>query len=274
MPTAEPARPSQTPARSPDAEPWAEVRGDGPPLVLLHGLADTHELWRHQVPILSTRYTTIAVDHFGHGRSPLPPGPLNTPVMADGIATLLDRLGLGPAVVVGLSMGGGVAQVLALRRPDLVRALVLVSTSSDFPPATRERFVARAAVAEREGMAAVVDTTVPRWFTEAYMAAHPDEVALTRETVLANDPVAFAAASRANAVRDWSDRLGEIRCPVLFIGGDGDPADARRSAATYRDRLPDVRIEIVDGVSHLVPVESPERFNRLLLGFLDELGYS
>ncbi len=255
-------------------EPWAEVRGSGRPIVFLHGLADSHDLWRHQVPLLARSWTTIAIDHLGHGRTPLPPGPLTTAAMADAVAALLDRLATGPAVVVGLSMGGGVAQVLALRRPDLVRALVLVSTSSEFPAATRERFTARAERAEREGMAAILDSTVPRWFTPEFAAAHPAEVARTERTVLANDPAAFAAASRANAERDWSSRLGEIRCPVLFVGGDRDPADAARAAATFRAHLPDLRIEIVAGASHLVPVEAPERFAALLLAFLDEIGYS
>ncbi len=269
---AEPTDP-RLPVPALDPGLWAAVCGDGPPVVLLHGLADTHELWRHQVRVLATRCTAIAVDLFGHGRSPLPTGTLSTAAMADGVAALVERLGVAP-VVVGLSMGGGVAQVLTLHRPELVRALVLVSTGSDFPQGTRERFLARAAVAEREGMAAVVDATVPRWFTPRFVAAHPDEVALTRQTVLANDPMAFAAASRANAVRDWSDRLGEIRCPVLFIGGDEDPADPRRSAEIYQRALPDVRVHILEGVSHLVPIEAPEAFNRLLLEFFDELGYS
>jgi 3-oxoadipate enol-lactonase len=168
-------------------------------------------------------------------------------------------------------MGGGVAQVLALRHPELVRGLALVSTSSEFPPMTRERFLDRAERAEREGMAAVVDASVPRWYTPEFMAAHPDEIATRRAAFLANDPVAFAAASRANAARGWSDRLGEIRCPVLYVGGDRDPADAPRSAAIFAARLPDVRIHVLEGVSHLLPVEAPERFDDLLLAFLGEL---
>ena len=275
MPTADGDRRGAGGAGEPGApEPWAEVRGRGRPIVLLHGLADSHDLWRHQVPLLERSWTTIAVDHLGHGRTPLPTGPLTIARMADAVAALLDRLATGPVVVVGLSMGGGVAQVLALRRPDLVRALVLVSTSSEFPATTRERFTARAALAEREGMAAVLDSTVPRWFTPEFAAAHPAEVARTERTVLANDPLSFAAASRANAERNWTGRLGEIRCPVLFVGGDRDPADATRAAATFRAHLPDVRVEIVAGTSHLVPVEAPDRFAALLLAFLDEIGYS
>ena len=245
--------------------------GSGPVVILLHGLADTHDLWRYQVPVLSERYRVITVDHYGHGRTPRWPGELTTATMADGVARLIERLGIAPATVVGLSMGGGVAQVLALRAPHLVRALVLVSTSSEFSPATRERFHRRADQAEHEGMASVLDTTVPRWFTEAFMTAHPEEVEHTRRTVLANDPAAFAAASRANAMRGWTDRLGEIHCPVLVIGGEADPADAVTSGARYREHLPQATIEVWPGLSHLVPVEAPDRFNEALLAFLDGL---
>ena len=72
------------PATPPAPLPWAEIRGQGPAVVLLHGLADTHDLWRNQVPVLEPRFQAIAVDHYGHGRTPLPPGPLTTERMADG----------------------------------------------------------------------------------------------------------------------------------------------------------------------------------------------
>jgi 3-oxoadipate enol-lactonase len=258
-------------ATTPLPLPWAEIRGDGPAVVLLHGLADTHELWRNQVPALEPRHRTIAVDHYGHGRTPLPAEPLTTALMADGVAALIESLAIAPAIVMGLSMGGGVAQVLTLRRPDLVRALVLVSTGSEFPPATRERFVSRAAQAEREGMASIIDTTVPRWFTPEYTRLHPDEIAFTERTVLANDPVAFAAASRANAARDFADQVGQIACPVLFIGGAQDPADAARSLAIYRERIRDLEVVIFPETSHLVPVEAPDEFNRVVIDFLDRV---
>jgi len=240
-------------------------------VVLLHGLADTHALWRHQVAALAASYRVIAFDLRGHGRSPHPGGEFTLRDLAEDVRHAVEELGIGRAVVVGLSMGGGVAQILALEHPDLVVGLGLVSTSSEFPDETRERFVSRAAVAERDGMAAVVDATVPRWFTPEFTQLHPDEVARTRRGVLAIDPAAFAAASRANAVRDLTARLDEVRCPVLFVGGADDPARPQRALDIYRRTLPDLRAEIVEGTSHLVPVEAPDRFNAVLLAFLAEL---
>jgi len=250
---------------------WARISGNGPPAVLLHGLADTHKLWRYVAPILARRCTVAEVDHYAHGRSPLPAGELTTDRMADGVAELIERIGRGPAVVVGLSMGGGVAQVLTLRRPELVRGLALVSTSSSFSAEAQARHLLRADLAERDGMAAIVDELVPRWFTPEFSAARPDEVERSRRTVLANPPARFAAAARANADRGFSEQLSAIRCPVVYIGGEEDPSDARQRAEVYLRYLPGIRVELLPATSHLIPVERPDRLNKLLLEFLDDV---
>lgn len=252
-----------------------ERRGVGPRLILLHGLADDHRLWRRVVPTLAERFETIAVDLPGHGRSDPVPDGASIEWFAGRIGRLIERLGAEHGaprpVLAGLSMGGGIAQYVALADPGRLRGLILVSTSPAFPAATRERFRSRAARAEADGMAAVVDATVPRWFTHGFAAAHPAEVEATRATVLAMDPVSFARASRANAARDCTDRLRELDLPVLFVAGTDDPADPTRALALYRERVPHLRTELLDGVSHLLPVEAPERLLPVLLEFLDDL---
>lgn len=223
------------------------------------------------MPRLRPRFETIAVDLPGHGRSgPIPDGaPIDW--FADEVLGLIDGLGLTEPVLAGLSMGGGVAQYVAIAASGRLRGLVLVSTSPVFPEQTVRRFTERADLAERDGMAAVVEATVPRWFTPTFAAAHPDEVAATRETVLATDPVQFARASRANAARDCVDRLASIDCPVLFVGGLDDPADPERAAAIYRREVSDLTVELLPGASHLVPIEMPKRFATILEAFLDRL---
>ena len=250
---------------------WHERIGSGPLVLLLHGLSDTHGLWQHVAPTLAERYTVVSIDHYAHGQSPLPGGQLTTAVMADGVAQLIEQLGIGPAVVIGLSMGGGVAQVLTLRRPDLVRALGLVSTSSEFKPANRERFRARGEKAIREGMASVIDETIPRWFTADWPAANPEAYRAVVDTVLANPPERFAAASEANAERGWTDRLSEIRCPVLFVGGEQDPMGIEPVAASFRGHIPQARTVIVPAVSHLIPIQKPAELNAILLDWLTEV---
>jgi 3-oxoadipate enol-lactonase len=240
-------------------------------VVLIHGLADDHRLWRYQRRALDDRFRTIAIDLRGHGRSSKPPGPYSVPMFAADVLALLDQLQIERASLVGLSMGGGTSQTFALAYPERVRSLALVSTSSEFVQATRDRFRARAEQAEREGMVPeVVEPMVDRWFTPSFRQAHPEEVERTLETVRANDPFSFAASARANSERNWNDRLGEIRCPVLFIGGAEDPGDARRNAAIFERGLPDVEIHILENASHLLPVEQPETTNALLRRFLSD----
>jgi 3-oxoadipate enol-lactonase len=248
---------------------WAHREGAGRPIVLLHGLGDDHRLWRHVVSRLRSRFETIAVDLPGHGRSDAIPDHARIEWFADEVIGLIERLGLDDVVVVGLSMGRGVAQYVALGMPGQLRGLVLASTSPVFPEATRRRFTERGAEAEERGMAAVVEATVPRWFTPPFHAAHPEEVAATRRTVLATDPVNFARASRANAARDCVDRLASIDCPVLFVGGLDDPADPERAVAIYRREFRDVTVEMLPGVSHLVPIEAAPRFGDILDRFLE-----
>lgn len=238
--------------------------GAGRPIVLLHGLASDRRLWHLVAPRLAQHHEVVLVDLPGHGASgPIPHG-ADIAWMAGEVARLLDGLHLEDAVLAGLSMGGGIAQVVALDHPRRVGALGLISTSSRFPEATQVRFLERAEAAERGGMAAVVDATVPRWFTARWMAAHADEVDRTRATVLAMDPEQFVRASRLNAVRDVHDRLPAIRVPVLFLAGLDDPADPHRALAEYRAALPGLRVALVPRASHLLPLEAPDAVVRAL----------
>jgi 3-oxoadipate enol-lactonase len=255
---------------------WIERTGSGPPLILLHGLADDHGLWRRVVPGLVDLVETIAVDLPGHGRSGPVPAAATIEWFAERILALADALDLpasgdGRPVLAGLSMGGGVAQYAALAAPGRFQAIVLISTSPVLRSATRERFRVRAEAAERGGMAAVAETTVARWFTPRFMAAEPDVVAEKMATVLATDPVSFVAASRANIERDCLDRLAEIDVPVLFVGGVDDPADPAGAAGLYRDRVRGARIELIPEASHLLPIEAADRLVPILRSFLGSL---
>jgi 3-oxoadipate enol-lactonase len=246
-------------------------QGAGPPVLLVHGLSGSHQLWDRTVPALVDRYQAIAVDLRGHGQSDKPPGPYSVPGFAADLVVLLDQLGIERAVLVGLSMGGGVVQTVALHYPERVRALVLVSTSSDFPPETRARFYEWAARAEREGMAALAEVLVASWVAPAFRARDPAEYARQVRITAANAPHAFAAAARANAQRDWTAQLPRVGCPVLFVGGELDGANPQRAAAIYRQHLPAVETHLLPGVGHYVPLEAPEAFHRLLRAFLDRV---
>lgn len=248
-----------------------ESHGEGRPVVLIHGLSGSRQMWKHQVPALTRRFRVITLDLRGHGQSDKPPGPYSVPMFAGDVLGLLDHLGIETAVLVGLSMGGGTVQTFALAYPRRVRALGLISTSSEFIPVVRDRFHEWADVAERDGMAPLAESLVASWLAPGFRERHPEEFELNVRTTLTTDPKAFAASARANAVRNWTAELGRITCPVLFVGGELDAAGPVRNAETYRRHLRDLEMHIIPGVSHLLPLEAPDRFNRILLEFLDRV---
>jgi len=250
---------------------YYETHGAGPPVVFVHGLTGTHDLWKYQVPAVANRYQAITLDLRGHGQTDKPPGPYSVPMFAEDLLALLDSLQIEQAVLVGLSMGGGTVQTCALAHPERVRALGLISTSSEFPAATRERFYRLADAAERDGMAPLAEGLVASWFAPAFRERDPAEFERNVRTTLTTDPRAFAASARANAVRNWTDQLDRITCPSLFVGGELDAADPVRNGDVYRRHIKDLEAHILPGVSHLLPLEAPEEFNRILLAFLDRV---
>jgi 3-oxoadipate enol-lactonase len=190
---------------------------------------------------------------------------LGLPELADEVAATYP----GTLDVVGLSMGGMVAQHLALRHPGKVRSLVLACTAAAVDP---QVMLARAAAAERGGMAAVLDQTMARWFTPAALALDPlpAPVEYARSTLLALDPLSFARAWRAIAWHDLRARLGAVRVPVTCIAGT---ADASAPLAIMRDlcaRISGAALAVLDG-PHMLPLERPAEFADAVREHLDRV---
>jgi pimeloyl-ACP methyl ester carboxylesterase len=249
---------------------YYESQGDGRAVVLVHGLGLSSDMWRYQVPALAQRYRVITLDTRGHGQSSKPPGPYDMAMYVEDLRQLLDFLGFEKPVLIGLSMGGGIVQSFALAHLERVLALGLISTGSDHTDAVRAEFFHNADTVEREGMSPLIGSLVPKWFAPASLEHRTAEVERTLQTELANDPRAWAAAARLNGARNWTEQLGRITCPVLYIGGAMDRSAPRR-AETYPRYLPDVEVHLVPDVAHLLPLEVPDQVNGLLLRFLDRV---
>ncbi|APR85028.1 Beta-ketoadipate enol-lactone hydrolase [Minicystis rosea] len=246
-----------------------EVEGNGEPVLLLHGLGSSLLDWEPQVAALARRYTVITLDFRGHGRSGKPPGPYRIDMFAADVVHVLSTLALGPAHVVGFSMGGMVGFQLAVDAPALVRSLVAVNCAPSFVPETwKERMailgrrIALRLLGLRRLAGLIAEKNLPR----------PDQEALRRKIAARigqNDEVAYRAATMA--ILGWSvaDRLGEIRCPVLVMTGDQDYTPVAKKRA-YAARLARARVAVVAGSRHLTPIEKPEAFNDILLDFLAE----
>jgi 3-oxoadipate enol-lactonase len=251
-----------------------EEAGRGEPVVLLHGFPFNRSLWREQAEALRERFRVITPDLRGHGESPAEGETATMEEMAGDVAALLDALGVGRAVVGGLSMGGYVTLAFCRLFPERVRALVLADTrpQGDAEEGKRGREqTARRALGE--GMGPVAESMLPKMFAAATFDGRPDVVARVREMILATKPEGAAAALRGMALRrDHTEWLSEISVPTLVVVGSEDAITPPADSETMRAKIPGARLEVIGGAGHVSNVERPEEFNRALLNFLDGLG--
>ena len=240
---------------------------NAPPLLLGGSLGTTHAMWAPQVDALSARWDTIAFDHRGHGRSPVPDGPYSIATLGGDVLALMDHLGLERASYCGLSLGGMVGQWLAINAPERIDRLILISTAAHLPPA-RAWHERGEAVREAGSAAAVADAVVARWFTPPFAADHPQIAAAYRAMIAASPAEGYAACCEAIADYDVRPGLPSVSAPTLVIAGAQDPAAPPELGRAIADAVPGARFEQLDPGAHLISVERPEEVTRLITGHL------
>ena len=244
------------------------IEGDGPWVTMSHSLACNLSMWDGQAQLLAKNYKVLRFDTRGHGASSAPEGPYTLEQMADDLHGLFAELGIQHTHFAGLSMGGMIGETYALKYPGVFQSLVLADTTSRRPPNAGQMWNERIAIAREKGMAALVEGTLGRWFTEPYRKAHPDVMARIGNDIR-NTPVAgFAGCCEAIAKIDLLDRLREIDCPALVIVGDQDHGTPPEMARQIHANLRGSELLIIPSAAHLSNVEQPEVFNRALTGFL------
>ncbi|MEO7041899.1 MAG: 2-succinyl-6-hydroxy-2,4-cyclohexadiene-1-carboxylate synthase [Gemmatimonadaceae bacterium] len=254
--------------------------GSGPSVVLLHGFTGSTETWTELQSALCDRYTTIAVDITGHGKSDAPADPLRYSLIrfADDLREILDSLAVPRAAILGYSMGGRAALRFALRHPDRVSGLILESTSpGTADPHERDHRIASdmelADSIEREGVPAFVDRweRLPLWSS----LAGSDKSVLDRLRAqrLANSPLGLANSLRgAGSAADPAvvGDLATIRTPVRILAGELDSKYVELGAA-MKASIPRAEFDIVQGAGHMTHLEQPKRFGALVDSALDRL---
>lgn len=243
----------------------------GVPVMLSHALGIDLSMWDGLAASLAPQHPLLRYDHRGHGGSAVAAGPYALDELVDDAARLVREWGRGPVVFVGLSMGGMVGQGLAIRYPDLVRALLLANTTARLPTAAQPVSAERIAAVQAGGLAAVVEGTLERWFTAPFRQAHAPVVDGVRRRLLQCDAQGYIACSHAVAAVDWLDRLASIRCPTLVLAGEHDVGTTPEMGRAIAERIPNARFELMKDVAHLSVVEQPAVFERHLRSLLETL---
>jgi 3-oxoadipate enol-lactonase len=240
-------------------------------VVLSHAIGCDLTMWDELANQLAQDCRVIAYDHRGHGSSDAPAGRYGMADLADDAAALLRELDTGPVVWLGLSMGGMTGQELALRHPPLVRALVLANTTSAYPEAARAAWQQRIATVQKDGIEAIADAVMERYFHATFRAQKPATVARFRRRVASTDAAGYAGCCHAVGTVDTSARLSSIAVPVLVIAGELDQGTPPEMARVLAAAIPGARLEILAQASHLSYVEQPQAFSHAVNFFIATL---
>jgi len=243
-----------------------EVEGDGTTMVLIHGLGGDGRSWEADAPVFARHHRVLRPDMRGCGASDKPPGPYSPALFARDLDALCARLGVGAVHVVGISMGGVIAQRLALDSASRVRSLVLISTSSEVSERATATWQRLADVVEREGF----DTRTAdasRAFSPSFTARHPEVVAEVGRRNAANDPRSYAAAARAMSDYHFTPELPRLKVPTLILQGLDDQLTPPGGSVKLQRALPHARLLMIADAGHNLPMEQPEVFRNSVLAF-------
>jgi 3-oxoadipate enol-lactonase len=251
--------------------------GAGHQLILISGLGSTRLGWWKQIEPFARKFRVINLDNRDAGDSALGTGPYTVADMAEDVAGVIENLNLDRAHIVGISMGGMIAQELTIRHPELVDRLVLVATTAGGPTSINAKPEVAALLMRNDGED--LETRVRRTFTaiagEGYMAKHPEDLDHIVKNSLAK-PMSLESYQRQLGAcmvhfrQGVADRLAQITAPTLVAHGDYDPLIPYPNGEYLAEHIQGARLSTYREVGHLVMIESPERFNREVIEFLSQ----
>lgn len=253
--------------------------GDGPPLLLVHGLAGCWQNWLENIPHFARSHRVIAVDLPGFGASPMPREPISIAGYARFLEGVCDALSIDAAAVVGNSMGGHIASELAITSPQRVERLMLVSAAGiSAEHAQRDAVMTGgrvlAAIMTRAATrnAEMARRPGTRRIALSFVARHPDRLSapLAHELMQGAGRPGFLPALEAVLTHRISERLPQIACPTFVVWGEDDHVIPVRDAKHFDRLIPNVRVEIWPDTGHVAMLERPARFNAQLAAFLAE----
>ncbi|WP_134498194.1 alpha/beta fold hydrolase [Microvirga pakistanensis] len=248
-----------------------QVSGQGPnPLVCIHGVGSYLESWDRVVPMLEDEFRILRFDLRGHGQSARVKGRYEIDDFVQDTIRLADHLGFETFDLAGFSLGGLIAQRLALTHGARVRRLVLLSTVAGRTSEEKERVLQRLQALQTREAGSHYDASLSRWFTDAFQKANPALMEELRRRNAANDPDCYAAAYRVLAETDLGEELHRIACQTLIVTGEADQGSNPRMARLMHERIRGSRLTILPGMRHSILNEAADAVARLMREFLLE----
>lgn len=255
---------------------YYEIDGEGDPVIFFSGVGGGTWSWYRQLPYFTKRYEVVVFDNRGAGRSDKPKEPYSMEDFADDASLILDKLGIWKTFVVGISMGGMIAETFALKYPKRVRGLVLGAThcggSERIPPEPEilACFMDNEGLREEE----IIDKNTKILFSANFLLKNPDEVEEYKQVQLqAGVQPQYALENQLLAIRNFSccHRLHHIEAPTLIITGSDDILVPPENSRILKERIPNSQLVVLPDVGHAIHVEAADKFNSLVDEFFNKL---
>jgi pimeloyl-ACP methyl ester carboxylesterase len=243
------------------------IEGQGPAVVLIHGVGARLENWDGVAEILAKHFMVLRYDLRGHGQSTRVPGPYSLPLFADDLRALLDHVGIGKAHIAGHSLGAMVAQMFTLRHGERVDRLALLSGVAGRTEEERERVAARIDLIRSGDAGEHFRRSVSRWFSDVFIAANPERIAAYAARNAENDPDCYAAAYRVLALEDLDGELEAISALTLIATGQHDLGSNPRMSELMHRRIKGSTLRILPGLKHSILIEAPQVVARMFVPF-------
>ncbi|WP_186199964.1 alpha/beta fold hydrolase [Burkholderia gladioli] len=249
------------------------LQGEGPrELVCIHGVGSYLEAWQGAINALGGGFRVLSFDLRGHGCSERVKGRYEIDDFVGDVLALADHAGFARFDLAGFSLGGLIAQRLALTHPARLRRLVLLATVAGRTAEERARVAERLAALQAGERGAHYDASLSRWLSEDFQARHPALVDELRRRNAQNDPDCYAAAYRVLAQTDFGGLIDQIAMPTLIATGECDAGSNPRMARYMHERIPDSRLAILPNLRHSLLNEAPEQVAALMRAFLIDSG--
>jgi (E)-2-((N-methylformamido)methylene)succinate hydrolase len=240
------------------------------PLALVHGVGSYCEAWDGVIARLADEFRLLSFDLRGHGRSARVKGRYEIDDFTGDLLALAEHVGFWRFDLAGFSLGGLIAQRLALTHPERLRRLVLLSTVAGRTDEERERVLARLAALEAGDRGSHYDASLSRWLTEDFQARNPELIAELRRRNAQNDPDCYAAAYRVLAEADFGGLIDQIGLPTLIATGEHDQGSNPRMSRYMHERIAGSRLHILPGLRHSLLNEAPDQVAAVMRDFLME----